>query len=71
MPCQLEAFAHRFATLERPAEQIGAGNGVELAIIGHEAHQGVDIVTVPGLAEGLQKFGAHLGLGHFVLLRHC
>ncbi|MNN77187.1 hypothetical protein D3C81_1936290 [compost metagenome] len=66
LPGELEAFAHGVAADEAAAQQFAAGHAVEGAVIGHEAHQGFEVVTVPGVVEGLQQFdaGGGVAIGH-------
>ena len=51
--------------LEAGAVGIGAGGGEEGAVFGHHGEDGVRIVAVPGLGEGVEK-----GLCDGVLIGH-
>ena len=62
LPGQLEALTYGLATDKAAAEFVRACGGVEGAIVGHEAHQRVEVVTVPGLGKGGEKFCSGLGL---------
>ena len=57
LPGELEAFAHGGAAGEGAAEQLAACHRMEHAVVGHERHQRVEVVGVPGVGERLEEIG--------------
>src|SRR5262249_32615723 len=53
--------AHALASGVPCAARLGPGAGLEDAVVGHEAHQRVDVVSVPAIEEGVELFTRHAG----------
>jgi len=56
-----EASSHGLTAGVAGATNIWACRSFENAIVGHETHEGIDIMTIPCIGESLQKRWTNLG----------
>jgi hypothetical protein len=66
-PSGFESLGHLLTPLEGSAQHVGAGHGMEFAIVVHETHQGGQVVSVPRSSEVGQGLGAD---GRGVVIGH-
>src|SRR5437667_5766192 len=60
-PRQRKTAAHGFAAFVARPAFVEPGCRLEDAVVGHERHQGVDVVAIPCIGKRLQEFCGYLG----------
>lgn len=63
-----EGSPHGLATDIRGAAHVRTGRRIEAAVVGHESHEGLDIVAIPRVGERLQHLHRHNVVRHVLLL---
>jgi hypothetical protein len=58
-PSHFKALTHCNMSFEAAPQQFWSGNGIELAIFSHEAHQCLNVVAIPCSSKVLQHSHCH------------
>ncbi len=70
LPGHLKTISHRLTPHEAAPHQVRPSNGVKLALIGHEAHQGINVMAIPCLSKARKKLGIRLNRGELILTQN-